>query len=27
VTAIMACGLAERDEGPKVYQGTGVAWV
>lgn len=27
VTAIMACGLAERDEGPKVYQGTGAAWV
>jgi phage terminase large subunit-like protein len=27
ITAIMACGLAERDEGPKVYQGTGAAWV
>jgi phage terminase large subunit-like protein len=27
VTAIFACGLAERDEGPKTYQGTGIAWV
>ncbi|WP_294006934.1 terminase TerL endonuclease subunit [Sphingomonas sp.] len=24
---IMACGLAAKDEGPTVYQGTGVAWV
>lgn len=27
VTAIFACGLAERDEGPKTYQGTGIAWI
>ncbi len=27
VSAIMAVGLAERDEGPKVYRGTGIAWV
>lgn len=27
VTAIIACGLANRDEGPKVYEGTGAAWV
>ena len=27
VSAIMACGLAARDEGPKVYRGTGVAWI
>src|SRR3546814_17020986 len=24
---IMACGLAARDEGPAVYQGTGISWV
>lgn len=27
VSAIMACGLAARDEGPKVYRGAGLAWV
>lgn len=27
VTAIMACGLAERDEGPAVYKGAGPMWV
>ena len=27
VSAIMACGLAARDEGPKVYRGAGVSWV
>lgn len=27
VSAIMACGLAERDEGPKVYKGSGPMWV
>ncbi len=27
VTAIFACGLAERDEGPTTYQGTGIVWV
>jgi phage terminase large subunit-like protein len=23
---IMACGLAARDEGPQVYQGSGIMW-
>lgn len=27
VSAIMACGLAATDEGPKVYRGAGLAWV
>lgn len=27
VSAIMACGLAATDEGPKVYRGTGPVWV
>lgn len=27
VTAIFACGLAERDEGTQTYHGTGIAWV
>lgn len=27
VSAIMACGLAARDEGPKMYRGEGLAWV
>lgn len=27
VAAIMACGLAATDEGPKVYRGEGLAWV
>ena len=27
VTAIMACGLAARDEGPAVYRGAGPMWV
>ena len=27
ISAIMACGLAERDEGPKVYKGSGPMWV
>ncbi|WP_236672249.1 terminase large subunit [Croceicoccus sp. YJ47] len=27
VSAIMACGLAATDEGPKVYRGGGVMWV
>ena len=27
VSAIMACGLAARDEGPKVYRGAGLEWV
>lgn len=27
VSAIMACGLAERDEGPTTYKGSGIAWV
>lgn len=27
VTAIMACGLADRDEGPKVYKGQGPVWI
>ncbi|OYY70343.1 terminase large subunit [Sphingomonas sp. 28-63-12] len=27
VALIMACGLAARDEGPKVYKGTGLVWV
>jgi phage terminase large subunit-like protein len=27
VSAIMACGLAERDEGPAVYKGSGLTWV
>ena len=27
VAAIMACGLAATDEGPKVYKGGGVVWV
>jgi len=27
VTAIMACGLAAKDEGPAVYRGEGPMWV
>jgi phage terminase large subunit-like protein len=27
VSAVMACGLAATDEGPKVYRGAGLAWV
>lgn len=27
VTAIMACGLADRDEGPKIYRGDGPIWI
>jgi phage terminase large subunit-like protein len=27
VSAIMACGLAHRDEGPQVYRGSGIEWV
>ncbi|MFG1241928.1 terminase TerL endonuclease subunit [Xanthobacter sp. V7C-4] len=27
VTAIMACGLAAKDEGPEVYKGSGPMWV
>jgi phage terminase large subunit-like protein len=27
VALIMACGLASRDEGPKVYQGSGISWL
>lgn len=27
VALIMACGLASRDEGQKVYQGSGISWV
>lgn len=27
VSAIMACGLAATDEGPKVYRGAGLSWV
>lgn len=27
VAAIMACGLAARDEGPQVYRGAGLMWV
>ena len=24
---IMACGLAARDQGPKIYQGSGISWI
>jgi len=27
VALIMACGLASRDEGEKVYQGGGISWL
>jgi phage terminase large subunit-like protein len=27
VALIMAVGLSSRDEGPKVYRGSGIAWV